>query len=73
MSLSLKACHFDRRPDPSYGDKCRWDINWKTIRQTVSPSRVDCACFLTECPSNSQGQSAAKRQGKFKKVLIVSS
>lgn len=41
--------------------------------EVVSPSCVDHACFLTECRSNSQGQSAAKRQGKFKKVLIVSS
>ena len=41
--------------------------------EVVSPSCVDYACFLTECHSNSQGQSAAKRQGKFKQVLIVSS
>ena len=41
--------------------------------EVVSPSCVDYACFLTECHSNSQGQSAAKRQGKFKQVLIVGS
>lgn len=41
--------------------------------EVVSPSCVDDACFLTECCSNSQGQSAAKRQRKLKKVLIVSS
>lgn len=50
-------------------------IGWKcnyNCTEKVSPSCVVCACFLTVCYSNSQGQSAAKRQGKFKKVLNVS-
>lgn len=54
----------------------RWkSVGWKynyICTEKVSPSCVVCACFLTVCYSNSQGQSAAKRQGKFKKVLNVS-